>query len=443
MSDPLDGGDEVARGNAEAPAVARARGEAAEVAHALVPYTPLPVPPQPDGIPEPLELEPLPPTVRPAPLLPTAQRTRTFARGLWRIAAADVSADNRVHLLQDGPATFDAMIAAIDGATARVDFEGYIFRDDEVGRRFRDALIDAAMRGVQVRVLVDWVGRMGTPRAFFREMTRFGVQVQLFSPPGFRAWGGILPRDHRKLVVADGAIAVTGGIGIGKEWKRGVLRRRSAPWRDTAVRIAGPAAVDMVDSFERMWARAHEGRPKGIRLIRRPSASHLDPQVDPPSLVGIIEGEPGRMRVSRALQMQALGAERTIWIASAYFAPSLGMVEALAGAARDGVDVRVLVPSRYDHPWLRTIIAPFYTRLFKHGVRIWEWRGEMMHAKTNVVDGRWVRVGSTDFNLLGVAINFELDAVIEDATLGAQAEQMFLEDLDQAREIRWKRSSAP
>ena len=175
MSDPLDGGDEVARGNAEAPAVARARGEAAEVAHALVPYTPLPVPPQPDGIPEPLELEPLPPTVRPAPLLPTAQRTRTFARGLWRIAAADVSADNRVHLLQDGPATFDAMIAAIDGATTRVDFEGYIFRDDEVGRRFRDALIDAAMRGVQVRVLVDWVGRMGTPRAFFREMTRFGV----------------------------------------------------------------------------------------------------------------------------------------------------------------------------------------------------------------------------------------------------------------------------
>jgi cardiolipin synthase len=138
---------------------------------------------------------------------------------------------------------------------------------------------------------------------------------------------------------------------------------------------------------------------------------------------------------SRALQMQALSAERTIWIASAYFAPSLGMVEALAGAARDGVDVRVLVPSRYDHPWLRTIIAPFYTRLFKHGVRIWEWRGEMMHAKTNVVDGRWVRVGSTDFNLLGVAINFELDAVIEDATLGAQAEQMFLEDLDQAREI--------
>ena len=239
----------------------------------------------------------------------------------------------------------------------------------------------------------------------------------------------------------DGVIGHVGGLCIGDAWAGAEdpeTHERVAPWRDTAVRIAGPAAVDMHESFERMWARAHLGRPKGLRLIRRPSASHLDPQVDPPSLVGIIEGEPGRMRVSRALQMQALGAERTIWIASAYFAPSLGMVEALAGAARDGVDVRILVPSRYDHPWLRTVIAPFYSRLFKHGVRIWEWRGEMMHAKTNVVDGRWVRVGSTDFNVLGVAINYELDAVIEDATLGAQAEAMFLEDLDRAREIRWR-----
>ena len=140
--------------------------------------------------------------------------------------------------------------------------------------------------------------------------------------------------------------------------------------------------------------------------------------------------------------MQALSAERTIWIASAYFAPSMGEVEALAGAARDGVDVRVLVPSRYDHPWLRTLLTPFYQRLLKNGVRMWEWRGEMMHAKTSVVDGRWVRVGSTDFNILGVAINFELDAVIEDATLGQQAESMFLDDLDHSREITWWRGSA-
>lgn len=373
-----------------------------------------------------------PPTLTPAV---TAQLTRTFARGLWRIAAADVSSGNRVLLLRDGPATFDAMHRIIAEARDRICFEGYIFRDDEVGVRFRDALVDAARRGVRVRLLVDWVGRMGTSPRFFRPLSTAGVEVRLYSPPGLRRWLGVLPRDHRKLVVADGAEGVTGGIGIGKEWKHGVLRRRRSPWRDTAVCIAGPAAVDMEESFDRMWTRAREGRPRGIRLARSPSASHLDPQIDPPSLVGIIEGEPGRMRVSRALQMQALGAERTIWIASAYFAPSLGLVEALAGAARDGVDVRVLVPSRFDHPWLRTIITPFYQRMLRNGVRVWEWRGEMMHAKTNVVDGRWVRVGSTDFNLLGVAINFELDAVIEDATIGAQAEAMFLEDLERSREL--------
>lgn len=382
------------------------------------------------------------PRVEPRPpLLATAQRTRTFARGLWRIAAADVTCDNRVQLLRDGPATFDAMHALIDEARERLDFEGYIFRDDEVGERFREALIQAAMRGVQVRLLVDWVGRMGTPYRFFRVMERAGVKVKIFNPPGFHRWGGLLPRDHRKLVAADKLAGITGGIGVGKEWKHGVLRRRRSPWRDTAVRIAGPAAADMHESFDRMWTVAHEGRAKEIRLVRRPSASHLDPSIDPPSLVGIVEGVPGRMRASRALQMQSLSAERSIWIASAYFAPSLGLVEALAGAARDGVDVRVLVPSRFDHPWLRTLIAPFYQRLLKHGVRVWEWRGEMMHAKTSVVDGRWVRVGSTDINLLGVALNYELDAIIEDTAVGAEAEQMFLEDLERSRELRWWRSA--
>jgi phosphatidylserine/phosphatidylglycerophosphate/cardiolipin synthase-like enzyme len=111
------------------------------------------------------------------------------------------------------------------------------------------------------------------------------------------------------------------------------------------------------------------------------------------------------------------------------------VVEALAGAARDGVDVRVLVPSRFDHPWLRTLLTPYLGRLLGSGVRMWEWRGEMMHAKTSVVDGRWVRIGSTDFNLLGVAINYELDAVIEDATLGKAAEEMFLQDLERSREL--------
>ena len=151
--------------------------------------------------------------------------------------------------------------------------------------------------------------------------------------------------------------------------------------------------------------------------------------------MGIVEGEPFRMRVARSLQMQAISAERSIWIANAYFVPAWSEVEALIGAARDGVDVRILVPARNDHRWVSFLTRRYYRRLLTNGVRIWEWKGTMMHAKSSVVDGRWVRVGSTDFNPLGVAINYELDAVIEDAALGTQAERMFLEDLGLSREI--------
>jgi cardiolipin synthase len=334
------------------------------------------------------------------------------------------------------------MLKLIEAAQQTVDFEGYIFHDDEVGCRFADAFRAAQRRGVKVRMLVDWIGRLPTRKRFFDEIRRAGIDVRYFNPIGWRAWFGILPRDHRKLLVTDARVGVTGGVGIGKEWGYGLRRRkrrRSRPWRDTAVRIEGDAALDMGEAFERMWARARGRTPEWRRLHSsrkgRVHDSHLNARFDPPSLVGIIEGEPGRLRVSRAMQLQAVAAQRSIFIASAYFMPSWGEMEALAGAARDGVDVRVLVPSKYDHPWMRRLTTIFYARLLKSGVRLWEWRGEMMHAKTTVIDGRWLRVGSTDFNPLAVAINYELDAIIEDRTLGAEAEAMFLEDLEHSEEI--------
>lgn len=372
---------------------------------------------------------------------PAAPGGPSFARGLWRIAAADVSCGNRVTLLRNGDATFGAMLECIARARETVCLEGYIFRDDEVGQRFAAALGEAAERGARVRLLVDWIGKFPTPRAFFNGMRKRGVDVRIFNPIGFRPWLGVVPRDHRKVLVVDGgtgaASGVTGGIGIGIEWKTGIWKPRRAPWRDTAVLIEGEAAKDMQRAFDRMWTRSHHRERRGVArgLTRRASSAHLDPATDPPSLVGIIEGEPGRFRVARALQIQAVSAQRSIWIASAYFVPSNSEVEALNGAARDGVDVRLLVPSRYDHFWIRLMTQRYYRRLLTNGVRIFEWREEMMHAKTSVVDGRWTRVGSTDFNPLGISINYELDAVIEDASVGAQAMEMFLEDLERSREI--------
>ncbi len=359
-----------------------------------------------------------------------------FARALWRIAAADVSSGNRVDLLRDGPATFDVMCEAIEGARSTVVLETYILRSDETGQRIGDAIAAAARRGVDVRLLSDWVGMRGTSSAFIAGLREAGVKHRVFNPPGFRRWLGLIPRDHRKLLVVDSAIGVTGGVGLGNEWVGKSSHRRSH-WRDTAVRIEGPAAITMQQSFDTMWERSFKRERRGShRLVHRaPHGSHLNPSTAAPALVGIIEGEPLRLRAARALQMQAIGAERTIWIATAYFAPGWSEVEALTGAARDGVDVRLLVPARNDHRWVSFITRRYYRRLLTNGVRIWEWKGSMMHAKTSVVDGRWVRVGSTDFNPLGVAINYELDAVIEDSVLGAAAEEMFLADLELSEEI--------
>ena len=377
--------------------------------------------------------------------LPALRKTQgpSFARALWRIAAANVSSGNAVTLFDEGAKTFDAMLAMIEEAREAVILESYILRSDAVGRRFAEALADAARRGVRVRVIADWIGSRSTNRAYFTALRHAKVELRIFNPPGFRRWLGLVPRDHRKLLVVDGAVGITGGIGIGDQWQRGVLRRRRSPWRDTCVRIEGPAAKDMARAFEGMWRRAGGQRPSRarLRLTRAARGTDLDPAHAAPSLVGIVEGEPGRLRVGRALHLQAAAAQRSIWVASAYFVPSFAETEALSGAARDGVDVRLLVPSRYDHPWVRRFATRFYTRLLRNGVRIWEWRGEMMHAKTTVVDGTWVRVGSTDFNPLGVAINFELDALIQDAAIGAEAEAMFLRDLAMSTEIRRKRRS--
>jgi cardiolipin synthase len=362
-----------------------------------------------------------------------------FARGLWRIAAADASSGNEVELMRDGTRIFDAMIEVIAQARETVVLESYLVVSDSVGERFSAALIAAAARGVKVRMIADWAGSRGTTRAYWRLLREGGVDVRIFNKPGFRRWLGLLPRDHRKVLVADETVCVTGGIGLSEVWSGFAMRKKKkAPWRDTAVLIRGPAAQDMARAFETMWKRANfeERRAARRHAIRRARNTDTAPGKNVGAVVGIIEGEPWRLRVARALQIQSVSAERTIWIASAYFYPSSAEIEALCGAALDGVDVRVLVPSKYDHPWVRMLTRSVYKQLLRNGVRIWEWNGVMMHAKTSVIDGRWVRVGSTDFNPLGIAINYELDAVMESQKLGKEAEAMFLRDLEESTEIK-------
>jgi cardiolipin synthase len=355
-----------------------------------------------------------------------------MAHRLWRIGAAHVSTGNRVSLLRNGPATFDAMLARISAARKDVSLESYIVRSDAVGDRFSPELISAARRGVRTRVIFDWIGSRSTSNRFVNKLRDGGVEVRVFNRPSLRRrWLGLLPRDHRKLLVVDGAGGVIGGLGLGHEWTTGTHpdKRDGSPWRDTAVDIDGPAARDMQNAFERSWDRVTnkgERDSDASRPIEPPSDESLD---DEGAMVAIMEGEPGRQRVTRSLEVMTVSAQHSIWISDAYFMPNMALVEALVGAARDGVDVRLLVPSRGDHPWMIWGTRKYYPRLVRNGVRIWEWRGEMMHAKTGVVDGRYVRIGSTDFNVLGMAINFELDAMIEDEALGRAMNSMFEEDI--------------
>ena len=357
----------------------------------------------------------------------------SFARGLWRLSGARTSAGNRFSLLIDGPKMFADMLEAIETASDEVLLENYIIYDDETGRQFFDALTRASGRGVRVHVLPDWIGSRRTSSRFWNALRGNDVQVRVFGRPGLKPWLGLLPRDHRKQLVIDGRVAFIGGFGLGDPWGLPLPDRSQArPWRDTGVRMEGPVAEDMRHAFERMWRRAAGEHVSAEPPSRRP----MSIDTGEAGLVGIIEGVPGRMRVERGFHFQAAAAEHSIWIASAYFVPSASEVEALMLAARDGVDVRLLVPSRSDHPWIPRITRRMYRRLRRAGVRVFEWQGNMMHAKTSVVDQRWVRIGSTDMNLLGIAINYELDAVICDVDFGRAAARQYLLDLDRANEIR-------
>src|SRR5690242_20345242 len=163
---------------------------------------------------------------RPSVPVAPARTGPSFARGLWRIAAANVSSGNKVKLLCSGPDAFDEMEALIQDAKESIAMESYIFRSDEVGQRFAALLTEAVKRGVRVRLLMDWVGGFGRGQPFVDHLVKEGVKVQIFNPLGWRRWFGLVPRDHRKLLVVDEKAGITGGVGIGVEWTRGVAESR-------------------------------------------------------------------------------------------------------------------------------------------------------------------------------------------------------------------------
>jgi cardiolipin synthase A/B len=354
-------------------------------------------------------------------------------RALARTSDAPLREGNRLALLENGPNTYDEWLAAIGRARRWVHLENYIFQNDNTGKRFAEALTEKATEGIPVRVLYDWFGSMDVPRSYWRGLSNAGVEVRAVNPPTVGAPLGAIRRDHRKLLGVDGEYASTGGVCISDGW---LVRspETGLPYRDTAVSLHGPAAADLERAFASVWDLMGEPLPNK----ERPSAEDV-PRGGEES-VRVVVQEPRRMRTLRMLELLCAGVEQRLWITDAYFLSMPILTQSLMATARDGVDVRVLVPATNDLPWIGSLSRTGYRQFLESGVRIFEYGGPMIHAKTVVADGWWSKVGSTNLNVSSLFANWEIDLVAEDLGFASKMERLFEEDLSNSREIRLEQS---
>ena len=346
-----------------------------------------------------------------------------------RAAGAALIGGNSVRLLRDARENYPAWLDAIERARAHVHFENYIFSEDETGNAFADALIRKARDGVSVRLIYDWLGCFGKASGrFWNRLQAGGVEVRCYNPPRLESPLGWLSRDHRKMLSVDGEIAFITGLCVGRAWE-GVPDKSIDPWRDTGIEVRGPAVAATEDAFAQVWAMTGEPIPEHHRDDAKVLRDAGDIRL---RIVASVPATAGMLRVD---QLVAALARKRLWLTDAYYAGMPSFVQALSSAAKDGVDVRLLVPNATDIPLLKPLSRAGYYSLLEAGVRVFEWNGTMLHAKTAVADGHWARVGSTNLNIASWLGNCELDAVIEDESFAQDMEAMYLEDLTNATEV--------
>jgi cardiolipin synthase len=346
-----------------------------------------------------------------------------------RAAGAPLIPRNKIRLLRDAAENYPAWLEAIRTARNTIHFESYIIHADEVGWQFRDALAAKAREGVRVRLIYDWMGALGhTYYPFWRSLKSTGIEVRCFNPPRLDSPLGWLRRDHRKMLSVDGRIGFITGLCVGRSWV-GDPKHGIEPWRDTGVEIQGPAVADIEHAFSQMWTILGPPLPTNDLWDGRT----LRPEGD--VTLRIVPSYPNMGGLYRFDQLIGALARQTIWLTDAYFIGTASYIQALRAAALDGVDVRLLLPRINDVPIVRTLSRAGYRILLEAGVRIFEWNGSMLHAKTAVADGRWARVGSSNLNLASWLGNWELDVVVEDEGFAREMEQMYLNDLLHSTEI--------
>jgi cardiolipin synthase len=348
---------------------------------------------------------------------------------LRRIDSAPLFGGNQVTVYFRGEEAFRAMQEA--GAAAREELlvEAYILKDDRTGQGLLDEVANAAARGVRVRVLADAWGSSTTKQQFWRELEAVGAQVRLFHPLLEKVWYQPF-RDHRKILVIDREVAFTGGMNIAEEYGS-PFNRPGETWRDTHVRVRGPAAWEMAIIFSEGWTYAG-GEPFEIDPL---PGEAIDA---PGARILVLDSRPNRGQAESASAMAAVAAaaRRTLWITNAYFAPGRAAVRILADAVRRGVDVRLLLPGKTDVPIVRRAAHGYYTALLERGVRIFEYQPAILHAKTLVADGYASIIGSTNLDFRSFLFNAECDLLILDHPTGEAMTRAFEQDMKSSIEIK-------
>lgn len=346
-----------------------------------------------------------------------------------RAAGAPLIPGNSIRLLKDAGENYPAWLEAIRSAKRHIHFESYIIHEDDTGRMFADALIAKAREGVRVRLIYDWLGGFGTAsRAFWNRMREGGVEVRCYNPVRWDSPFGWLSRDHRKTLSVDGEVGFVSGLCVGQMWA-GEPAKNIEPWRDTGVEMRGPAVTDLERAFSVVWAMIGDPMPEDELT----SSDTITQEGE--TALRVVASIPATGGMFRVDQLIAALAKKRLWLTDAYYAGMTSYVQALRSAAEDGVDVRLLVPSATDVPLLKPLSRAGYRVLLEAGVRVFEWNGTMLHAKTAVADGRWARVGSTNLNIASWFGNCEMDVVVEDDAFAHQMEHMFSQDLENSTEV--------
>lgn len=358
-------------------------------------------------------------------------------------------AGNKVTLLFDGPATMKEMMAAVNAAKSTINLETYIFDQDEIGLQFADLLMEKRKQGVIVNVMYDSVGALGTPPAFFANMKAAGINVLAFNPvnPAKRIGKWELNnRDHRKLMVVDGKVAFTGGINISSTYANSsFFRSRHKPdqapnkkvgWRDTHIKIEGPAVASLQWHFINAWVDQDAGE-----LVEANYFPTLAPVGD--KIVRILATDPDRdSEIYKSFILAIQEAKTTVHITSAYFVPDRQFIDSLIDAAKRGVDVKLVLPGVSDHGLVMHAGRSFYDELLSNGVKIYQLQVAVLHAKSAVIDGTWSTVGSANIDRRSFLHNYELNVVVLDPNFGKEMESAFQEDLRTSKQVtleEWRR----